>query len=119
VTTGNVVVTSGGNLGCKNIIHAVGPIWKGGINNEEEQLKSATWNSLVKARELNIKSIAFPAISSGIYRFPKTKCAEIMIDTVLQWTKKYSQGPPREIWFSNIDEETVRVFEQEFKTKYK
>jgi len=119
VNTGNVVATSAGLLPAKYVIHAVGPIWKDGNNNEAELLKSATWNSLVKAQELKVNSIAFPAISSGIFGFPKTMCAEIMIRTAIQWTKLNNEGPPREIWFSNIDEETVHIFEQKLSSECK
>ncbi len=80
VPTGEVATTSGGNLKSHYVIHAVGPIW--GEGSEEEKLSSAFYNSLVKADELDIKSIAFPAISSGIYGFPKDKCASIFFKTI-------------------------------------
>lgn len=74
---GTAVITSAGKLKAKHIIHAVGP--KMGEGQEDEKLASATLNSLKLARENNLKSIAFPAISTGIFGYPIERCAPLML----------------------------------------
>lgn len=83
--TGEAKVTKGYQLQAKNIIHTVGPIWKGGMNNEAVLLKNCYLNSLKIATELSLKSIAFPAISTGVYKFPFELATEIAIDTVFNY----------------------------------
>src|SRR5690606_13829294 len=78
---GEAVITTAGNLPAKYVIHTVGPVWNGGKSNEEHLLSSAYRNSLTLAFEYRIRSIAFPNISTGIYRFPKDRAAEIAIYT--------------------------------------
>lgn len=68
--TGQAVVTSGGNLPARFVIHAVGPIWQGGGRGEPELLRAAYANSLLRAEELGLASIAFPSISTGVYGYP-------------------------------------------------
>ena len=79
--TGDAKITKAYNLSAKYIIHAVGPVWKDGKHNEAELLASAYRNSLEIAHKKGCKSIAFPAISTGVYRFPKRDAAEIAIGT--------------------------------------
>ncbi|GAA3594310.1 O-acetyl-ADP-ribose deacetylase [Flavivirga amylovorans] len=80
--TGEAVITTGGLLPAKYVIHTVGSVWNGGSNNEEELLKNCYSNSLKLAKEHNAKSIAFPNISTGIYKFPKEKAALIAVNTI-------------------------------------
>jgi len=80
--TGQAVITTGGNLKAKYVIHTVGPIWRGGDNNEEQLLADAYRNSLALAQKHNIKTIAFPSISTGAYRFPLDQAARIALKTV-------------------------------------
>ena len=68
--TGQAVVTTGGNLPARYVIHAVGPIWQGGGRGEPALLRSAYANSLLRAEELGVASIAFPSISTGVYGYP-------------------------------------------------
>jgi len=75
-------MTGGYRLRAKHVIHAVGPVWNGGLNNEEELLTSCYRTALKLATDHNLKSIAFPAISSGIYRFPANIAARIAVGTV-------------------------------------
>jgi O-acetyl-ADP-ribose deacetylase (regulator of RNase III) len=110
IPTGQVAVTGAGRLACRSIIHAVGPVWHGGGRDEEELLRSAAWNSLVKAHELELTSIALPAISSGIFGFPKERCAEILVRTALDFCEDYPDSPLREIRFTNIDRTTADLF---------
>jgi O-acetyl-ADP-ribose deacetylase (regulator of RNase III) len=80
--TGHAVVTSGGKLKAKWVIHAVGPVWSGGHQQEDKLLSDAYKNSLLRAKEHQAKSVVFPNISTGIYGFPKERAAEIAYKTV-------------------------------------
>lgn len=79
---GEAVITTGGKLTAKFVIHTVGPVWNGGRNDEERILGNAYRNSLKLAVDNRIRTIAFPNISTGIYGFPKDKAAVIAINTV-------------------------------------
>jgi len=80
--TGEAVLTLGGNLPSKYIIHTVGPVWKGGKYREKELLRNCYRNSLMLGKEHHMKSIAFPNISTGVYGYPKEAAAEIAIEEV-------------------------------------
>ncbi|MFP4547123.1 MAG: O-acetyl-ADP-ribose deacetylase [Fidelibacterota bacterium] len=88
--TGEAVLTEGYNLPAKYVIHTVGPVWRNGIHGEEKLLASCYKNSLNIALEKEMKSIAFPAISTGVYGYPKDKAVKVVIPTVLDWLKKNS-----------------------------
>lgn len=85
--TGNAKITKGYNLKAKYIIHTVGPVWRGGLNHEEELLSGCYKNSLILAVENNIKSIAFPMISTGVYGFPFKLAGKIAINTINEFLK--------------------------------
>jgi O-acetyl-ADP-ribose deacetylase (regulator of RNase III) len=80
--TGQAKITQGYNLPAQWVIHTVGPIWSGGDNNEDELLAQCYRNSLALAREHDIRSIAFPAISTGVYSFPLERAARIALTEV-------------------------------------
>lgn len=82
---GGAVITTGGNLKARYVIHAVGP--RMGEGNEDEKLRNATLNSLKVAEENHLKSITFPAISTGIFGFPMDRCAKIMLTTAIEFLK--------------------------------
>jgi O-acetyl-ADP-ribose deacetylase (regulator of RNase III) len=82
---GEAVITTAGKLPAKYVIHTVGPVWNNGKNNEENLLSFAYSNSLKLAIDNQIKTIAFPNISTGIYHFPKDKAAQIAIRTVVDF----------------------------------
>lgn len=82
---GGAVITTGGNLKAQHVIHAVGP--RMGEGSEDEKLRNATFNSLKLADQNKLKSIAFPAISTGIFGFPIQRCAEIMLGTTIDYLK--------------------------------
>jgi len=82
---GGAVITTGGRLKARHVIHAVGP--QMGEGNEDEKLRNATLNSLKTADEHSLKSIAFPAISTGIFGFPIPRCAEIMLTTAVEYLR--------------------------------
>jgi O-acetyl-ADP-ribose deacetylase (regulator of RNase III) len=79
---GEAVITNAGNLPAKYVIHTVGPVWNGGNTNEPELLENCYRNALLLAENNSIKSIAFPNISTGIYRFPKREAATIAVKTI-------------------------------------
>jgi O-acetyl-ADP-ribose deacetylase (regulator of RNase III) len=80
--TGDAKITPGFRLRARHVIHAVGPVWRGGGNNERELLASCYRRSLELAAENSLQSIAFPSISTGVYAFPKELAAPIAIETV-------------------------------------
>ena len=86
--TGKAVITSGGNLKARFVIHTVGPIWHGGNKGEPELLASAYQESLKVAAENNLTSISFPSISTGAYGYPVTEAAKVAISTVVSFLKE-------------------------------
>lgn len=109
VKTGYAVHTSAGDLPAKFVIHTVGPIWSDGESGEDDLLADAIRRSLELAEDLGCESIALPAISSGIYGFPKLRAAEIIIRTIRIFIDT-SSGQLRRIRCTNIDEETAQLF---------
>ncbi len=83
--TGEAKITKGYNLPAKYVIHTVGPIWYGGTNNEEEYLANCYRNSLKLAVENDVKSIAFPSISTGAYNFPIQRAVEIALNEIVKF----------------------------------
>lgn len=108
---GGAAITTAGNLKAKYVIHAVGP--RMGEGNEDEKLKNATLNSLRMADKHNLKSIAFPAISAGIFGFPIERCAEIMLHTTIDYLKGET-GLKRAV-FCLFGKESYVVFEKQLK----
>jgi O-acetyl-ADP-ribose deacetylase len=108
-TVGQAVITGGGRLKARYVVHAVGPRY--GEGNEDEKLRQATLNSLHRANEKNLVSIAFPAISTGIFGFPKDRCARIMLSTVRDYLSKETTTLER-IIFCLWSAEDLAIFEQ-------
>ncbi|WP_092468424.1 O-acetyl-ADP-ribose deacetylase [Desulfotruncus arcticus] len=108
--TGEAVITSGGNLAARYVIHTVGPIWYGGSNGEAGLLQNAYGNSLNLARENGIGSIAFPSISTGAYRFPIAEAAQIAVKTLLEFVKE--NRIPQEIRFVLFSDRDLQVYQQ-------
>jgi O-acetyl-ADP-ribose deacetylase len=88
--TGEAVITTAGNLPAKYVVHTVGPIWAGGNNNERKLLANCYINSLRLCVVHECSSIAFPNISTGVYRFPKQEAALIAVTTVHEFLLKYT-----------------------------
>ena len=110
--TGEAAITGAGKLPARFVIHAVGPVWGGQSPEDSDRLlASATTAALEIAREKDLQSVAFPAISSGIFGFPKHRCAEVMISAVHDWAETHPDALPRDIRFVIIDEPTVIWFE--------
>lgn len=108
--TGNAKITKAYNLPCKHVIHTVGPIWQGGQYQEAKLLKSCYKSSLKLAEENELKSIAFPNISTGIYGFPKEQAARIAINTVTKKSRKLKHI--REITFCVFDDINYRFYQE-------
>lgn len=106
--TGQAKVSKGYHLPAKFVIHTVGPIWKGGQHNEKDLLRNCYRNSIHLAENLQVKSIAFPNISTGIYGFPKKEAAQIAIKTI-QEEAKHLQSV-RKIIFCVFDEENLHLY---------
>lgn len=87
--TGEARLTPGFDLPAKFVIHTVGPVWSGGSHGESERLAACYRNSLNLAADHEIRSIAFPAISTGVYGYPKDQAAGIALDTVRNWLKQH------------------------------
>jgi O-acetyl-ADP-ribose deacetylase (regulator of RNase III) len=83
--TGSAVITTGGRLPARYVIHAVGPIWRGGDKGEPELLRSAYLSSLKLADEHGLKSIAFPSLSTGAYGYPMKPASEIALRTIIDY----------------------------------
>jgi O-acetyl-ADP-ribose deacetylase len=107
---GEAVITSGGNLKVKFVIHAVGPIWKDGNDDEHNVLANAYRNSLVLAVANSVETIAFPNISTGIYRFPKIPAAEIAIREVKDFLTK--DDTIQTVTFCCFDDENFDIYNQ-------
>ncbi len=101
--TGEAVITSGGNMKTKYVIHTVGPVWSGGNRGEEQLLRNAYYNSLDLAREKGIKSVSFPSISTGVYRFPIDNASRIAINTVKEFVQEHNFVEVRFVLFSERD----------------
>lgn len=115
VPDGEVAYTSGGAMKhLKYVIHAVGPIYRGGRHREEEKLYNAVFNSLVKATELKCKSISIPAISSGIFGYPKEECAVVFFRAIKDYIRQFGDKNLELIRLCNFDYPTVSVFVKEF-----
>lgn len=102
------MITTAGNLPASAVIHAVGPIWHGGDRQEAELLADAYKNSLQLASANNYRSIAFPAISTGVYGYPKHAAAEIAINTVNVFLTRYH--PLERVCFVCFDAETASIY---------
>ena len=104
--TGEAVITTAGNLPSEYVIHTVGPVWNGDKEEKSKLLSNCYINSLELALQHNIKSIAFPNISTGIYHFPKDKAAEIAIKTV----KDFNRSEIDKVIFVCFDDENYQIY---------
>ncbi|HDY67341.1 MAG TPA: O-acetyl-ADP-ribose deacetylase [Candidatus Scalindua sp.] len=110
--TGEAVITSGGNMKTKYVIHTVGPVWSGGNRGEEQLLRNAYYNSLDLAREKGIKSVSFPSISTGVYRFPIDKASRIALNTVKEFVQEHNFV---EVRFTLFSERDLKAYEDALK----
>lgn len=112
VPVGEAAITTAGKLPAKFLIHAVGP--RMGEGDEDNKLKRAVRSSLLIASEKGLKSISIPAISSGIFRFPKDRCAMILIKEAVNYIKENPGSLLELIEFCVYDDLTVGYFKKEF-----
>lgn len=106
--TGDAKITKGYLLPAKYVIHTVGPVWNGGKNNEDKLLESCYLRSLKLAQEYKIKTLAFPNISTGVYRFPKERAGNIAVNTCRQILEKDSFL--EKLYFVVFDDENMNVY---------
>lgn len=109
VTHEEPAYTTGGNLACRYIIHAVGPVW-GGHGDEDEKLASAVTGSLQRAEELSLTSIAFSAISTGIFGFPQKRAAQVFFQAFERYFEDYPESPLTDVRMVVYDENTTEAF---------
>ncbi len=107
--TGQAKITPGFNLPCRYVIHTVGPIWHGGDSGEPELLRSCYTKSLELARQHQLETIAFPAISCGVYGYPATKAAEVAIKTIHAQLDR-NDATINTVYLVSFDEQMQQIF---------
>lgn len=110
--TGEAKITKAYRLPCQYVIHTPGPIWRGGKNGEEEQLRLCYTSCLQRAEENQVKKVAFPSISTGVYHFPVDKAALTAVETVQEFLKEHPKKIEEVVWVL-FDRETYEVYERE------
>jgi O-acetyl-ADP-ribose deacetylase len=111
IALGEAAVTTGGNLKARYVIHAAGMHLGGGV--DERSLRDSTRNSLRRATEKGIKSVAFPAIGTGVGGFPIKRCAEVMLEEIRDWLKR--ESVPERVEMVLFDQSSLSAFEQALK----
>jgi O-acetyl-ADP-ribose deacetylase (regulator of RNase III) len=114
--TGKAVITTGGNLPAKYVIHTVGPIWRDGQHDEAKLLASAYQESLKLAEENKLRSISFPSISTGAYGYPVDEAAKVALRAVIPFLKKEGMSI-KEVRFVLFDSKTYEAYQKVLKEK--
>ena len=112
VAVGQAAMTRAGLLPARYVIHAVGPRW--GEGDEDSKLKNAIENSLKIAEQHHFQTISFPAISSGIFGFPKDRCASIILSTIREYLQQHPESSLNEVRICLFDESTLQAFRAQF-----
>ena len=110
---GEAVITTAGNLFAQFVIHTVGPVWNQGGKEKEQLLRNCYNNALQLAEDNTLKTIAFPNISTGIYKFPKEIAAKIAVETVTNFTSDVIE----EVIFVCFDIENYKLYDELLKTR--
>ncbi len=105
---GEARITKGYRLPARHVIHTPGPVYRDGSRGERETLKNSYWNSMQLAMEHKLSSIAFPAISTGIYGYPKEEACEVAVDTVLEFCA--SRGYTADVYYVLFDNENYTIY---------
>lgn len=108
--TGQAVITTGGNLKAKYVIHTVGPVWQGGTQNEAQLLRNAYLNSLKLAKAKGIQRVSFPSISTGAYGYPVKEAAKVALQAVVDFLNQDTSL--KEINFVLFSDEVYAIYEQ-------
>ncbi len=116
VPVGKAAMTTGGNLPARHVIHAVGPRW--GEGDEDNKLRSAVLSVLQLATENGFQRIALPAISAGIFGFPKDRCADIILTTVRDYLENHPESSLKEVRIVLFDQPTLAAFQEAFKRHF-
>jgi O-acetyl-ADP-ribose deacetylase len=106
--TGEAKITKGFKLKAKYVIHTVGPVWNGGVKDEESLLSGCYQNCLTLAAEHDCKTLAFPGISTGVYHFPKDLAAKIAIREVTSFLSQHSL--PEKVFFVCFEQENMEIY---------
>lgn len=115
--TGEARITTAGKLFSKYVVHTVGPVYKEGKNREAELLYNAYYNSLTLSKEYNLKSVAFPSISTGAYGYPIDKASDIAIKAVIDFIKK--EDFIEEVSFVLFSDEDYKIYEEKLNINMK
>ncbi len=107
--TGEAVITTGGNLKARHVIHTVGPVWHGGSQNEAQLLTSAYRESLKLAAEHGLASVSFPSISTGVYRYPVDQAAKVALNMVVSFLREKTTSI-KEVVFVLFDSRTYQEY---------
>lgn len=107
--TGKAKLTGGYRLSARHVIHTVGPVWHGGVQGEKELLESAYRSCLELAEGHELKTVAFPAISTGVYWYPLEKATRVALRTVLAWLEEHVL--PEHVTFFCYDQQTLETYE--------
>ena len=116
VTHDSPAITTGGELDCRYVIHAVGPIW--GEGDEQSKLAAAVKSALLLADQYTIQTIALPAISTGVYGFPKDQGARVILDALLRYFEEFPDSSLRQIDITLLDDSSVTTFATEFEKRW-
>ncbi|HEY9253449.1 MAG TPA: O-acetyl-ADP-ribose deacetylase [Stenotrophomonas sp.] len=108
--TGEVRATAGYRLPARYVIHAVGPVWRDGAHHEPEFLANCYWQSLRLAEQMDLHTIAFPAISCGVYGYPLQQAARVAVNETLAWQR--SHAVPRKILLVAFNDATYKAYQQ-------
>lgn len=116
--TGEAVITTAGKMKARYVIHTVGPVWKGGDHNEDHLLASCYRRSLEIAVSKNVRNLAFPNISTGVYHFPKERAVRIAVNEVERFIDDKDVGDLKDIIFVCFDPENKRHYEKRLKEDF-
>ena len=109
-------ITGAGRLPCRYVIHAVGPVW--GEGDEDAKLRAAVSGACALAQKHSLASLSLPAISTGVYGFPKDRAARVILDAILDFFQDHPESPLSEVCVNLIDEPSVQIFGREFAQRW-